>query len=87
MASCSCLLLGVLPRPTVVFLGFTRHFACVVSVQGGGAGWRAGREWVRSDGSLNLDFLQERFGQASVKATDTSRCGAGHENQRCDNSV
>lgn len=47
--------------------------SCRGLLQGAADGWRARQEWVRPDGSLDLDFLQANFGDARVTATDTAR--------------
>lgn len=46
------------------------------SVQGVAVDWRATRDWVLPDGGIDLDFLQRRFGAATVTVTDTARCEA-----------
>lgn len=35
--------------------------------------WKSSKDWVIADGNVNIDFLAERFGQAQVMVSDTSR--------------
>lgn len=56
------------------------HFSCpphVACEQGATEGWAAARDWVAADGSVDLDFLEQRFGDAQVLVTDTARQGGG----------
>jgi hypothetical protein len=46
---------------------------CVSCVQGACKGWRALREWVSADGSLDLMHLRQLAGHCSVCATNTAR--------------
>lgn len=40
--------------------------------QGACQDWRACREWVTADGSLNLQLLQDLAGHCKVAVTDTA---------------
>ena len=43
------------------------------SEQGATEGWAAAQDWRAPDGSVDLDFLEQRFGNAQVLVTDTAR--------------
>lgn len=36
-------------------------------------GWRSAQDWVTPDGGVDLNFLQQHFGSATVTVTDTDR--------------
>lgn len=42
-----------------------------VLIRGVASQWRAARDWVLSDGSINLDFLSQGFGDSKVSVADT----------------
>ncbi len=46
--------------------------------QGVTEGWPAARDWVLPDGAVNVDFLEERFGDSIVTALDTARQAAAN---------
>lgn len=41
--------------------------------QGVTEGWQACRDWVTSEGTVNLDFLAERFCDAHIWATTSAK--------------
>eukprot|EP00887_Chlorella_sp_A99_P008086 scaffold12.g8086.t1 len=43
-----------------------------VIIEGAADGWAAMRDWVREDGSVNLDFLGAHFGGARLAVTDAA---------------
>lgn len=46
---------------------------CESALQGTNRSWRASEEWVTADGSVDVDFLREKFGGATVSAMESSR--------------
>lgn len=54
----------------------SKHFGIHTSglmVQGLADHWKATQEWVTADGSVDVDAISERFGQAQVWVSDTTR--------------
>ena len=46
--------------------------------QGATEWWPAARDWVLPDGAVNVDFLEERFGDSIVTVVDTARRAAAN---------
>ncbi|KAK9901594.1 hypothetical protein WJX75_003934 [Coccomyxa subellipsoidea] len=49
-----------------------------VMIEGATEGWQACRNWVTTDGGVNLEFLAERFGQARIWATASASTSDGY---------
>jgi len=54
-----------------------------VLIQGTNRSWRASEEWVTADGSVDVDFLREKFGGATVSAMESSREAKAYGGGKC----